>query len=189
MADPNTDLFSKIPRAVRAVLLDQGAVTIDNCYISLDSRSRTLPNTTIEVQGDGASFDGPGNFRFPAIVINLRDDAIVQPDEADPNGPRTRANARCTAIYNALCRSDDTHTLDYTAREITRLGQALAVDASSGSDPVQAQFAADNSDMGDFCVMLWELEQIGAPKKTEDGTFWEREMVFSCVACNANLTP
>lgn len=186
MAQPNSDLQSKINRAVRAVLLDQGAVQRDNCYAAPASDDRTLPNTTITT-GDGIPFDGPGNWQFPEIMVNLRDPATVQPDEADPENKRISANERCSNIYNALNRSDDTTTFFFTAAELTRLGRLLAVDQSNGTDPVQVQSALNNADMADFTVLFWEPGLIGSPSKNQDGTFWSRELAFSCVACNAAL--
>lgn len=185
MPDPSTDLQSKINRAVRAVLVDQQAATNDNCYCDPETAGRTLPNTTVTT-GDGVPFDGPGNWHFPVVNLNLRDDASVQPNQRAAD-QKTSANTRCTKIYNALARSDDTHTLAYTASELTRLGRALAVDASNGSDPVQAQAARDNADMADFTVLWWEFSGQGVPTKPEGSTFWERDLQFSCVACNAVL--
>lgn len=182
---PNTDLQSKIDRAIRAVLLDQGAATKENCYAAPASEARILTNCTI-ASGDGHPFDGPGNWQFPNVTLNLRDDGSVQPDMADANQPRTDANARMTKIFNALNRSDDEHTLYYTATEITRLGRLLSVDVSSGSDPTLAQEAADNADMADFTMLWWEAGIVGTPVKHDsETTFWERDLQFSCVACNA----
>lgn len=184
---PTADLQSKISRAVRAVLLDQGAAAADNCFADPDDGQRGLPNSTI-IPGDSTAFDGPGNFHFPAVRINLRDDANTQPDVADAVTPRVLANQRFAKIYNALCRSDDQHTMDYMARELTRVGNLLATDQSYGKDPIQTLAAADNADMADFTVLYWWLEDIGGVAKHVEGeTYWEREMVFSCVACSLNF--
>lgn len=188
MADPNTDLQSKINRAVRAVILSVGAGTVNNTYAAPFGDVRILPNTSIST-GDGIPFDGPGNWHFPNVIVNLRDDGAIQPDATDPNQPRIDANLRLTGIYNALNRSNDTTTLYFTAGELTRLGRLLAVDQSGGTDPVQAQSAADNADMADFTVLWWEGGLVGTPTRHEsDGHFfWERELGFGCVACNTAL--
>jgi hypothetical protein len=188
MADPNSDLQSKINRAVRAVLIDRSAATLDNCYAAPCSDARKLPNTTITT-GDGVPFGGPGDWQFPDVMLNLRDDATVQINVADSATPRVSANERCTKICNALNRSDDEHTLDFMARELTRLGNLLAVDQSGGADPAQVQSALDNADMADFGVIFWQCELNGTPTKhDENTTFWERELGFSCVAMNRTVS-
>lgn len=183
MADPNSDLQSKINRAVRAVLIDQGAATTENCYAAPASDERTLPNTTVGT-GDGIPFEGPGNWHFPDVRLNMRDNAIAQPGQ-DASAPRKAANARWTKIYNALARSDDTHTLYFTATELTRLGRALAVDPSGGTDAAWVKFADDNADMADFTVLWWDVAAQGTASKDVGGVFWERDLQFNCVACNA----
>jgi hypothetical protein len=187
MGEQNSDLQAKINRAIRAVLIDQGAGGVGDTYAAITSEGRTLPNTTITT-GDGVSFDGPGNWYFPSILLNLRDSGLVQPNEPNPAAPRMSANDRMTGIYNALCRSDDEHTLDFTAKELTRLGRLLAVDQSGGTDPDQVKNALANADMVDFTVLYWQSGLMGTPKKhDEKATFWERELEFSCIACNAAL--
>lgn len=183
MSEPNSDLQSKINRAIRAVLIDRGAVNEDNCFADPESADRILPNSTIST-GEGNPFDGPGNWQFPEILINIRDEATVQPNMASED-PRLAANVRATAIWNALNRSDDETTLYFTASEITRLGRALAV--AMDSSPAAVAFAAANADMAEFTCLWWEAAAQGPAKKHEDGTFWSRDFVFSCVACNGTL--
>lgn len=184
------DLQSKITRAVRAWLITQGVVTIDNCYAAPASDDRKLPNTTIEVTGDGeqdAGF-GPGNYKFRGIEINLRDDAVIQPDEAATD-PRVAANTRMTGIWDNLNVSNDSCTLYYTAQQITAAGRLLAVDQSNGADPVQAAAAAANADMASFSMLWWEAVTMGTMGMASKGTYWERTLIFEAIACNATLAP
>jgi hypothetical protein len=179
---PNTDLQSKITRAIQAVLIDQGLIAA-TIFAAPSNAARTLPNTTISIESDAFAYDGPGNWQFPDVRLTLRDDAIKQPDTADPESYRKTANDRWSNTYNALARSDDTHTLFYTATQLTALGNALA----TNPDPV---IATDNADMADFTVLWWELVRQGAPNLVAGdggGTFWEREMQFSCVVANTAL--
>lgn len=184
MAEITSDLQSKINRAVRAVLIAEGAGTVTDTIAAPSEMDRTLPNTTV-VSGDSQPFDGPGNWRFPVTLV-LRDEAVTQPTEINLEASRQTANGRLSGILNALNRSDDEHTLYYTALELTTKGRALAVDASGGTDADSVQRAADNADMADFTVLWWESVSVGAAAKTTatGATFWERTLDFSCVACN-----
>ena len=188
---PSGDLQSKINRAIRAWLINQGAVAAANCITAPSSAKRPLPLTDIDadrIKQGATPADGPGNWHFANVSIILEDSAVVLPGD-DPDSQRVLANDHFTAVWSALNQSDDGTTIFYTGYQITLAGQALAVDASNGADPVQAQSAADNSDMVDFTILaLWQgLE--GTAAKSADGTFWSREIGFSCVACNANLLP
>jgi len=187
MADPSGDLQSKLARAIRAVLIDQNAVTLENCYPEPANDVRALPNTTIQCE-DGVEFEGPGNWKFPSARLVFRDRAVAQANESEAQ-PRIDANARLTAIKNALMRSTDGTTYDFIRSELCRLGNAMAVDASNGADPVQVQFAVDNADMADFTCLFWMPGLVSAPTKAADGTYWEREMAFEAVACDAMLSP
>ena len=173
-----TDLQSKINRAVRAWLVSQNAVAATQCIAAPASFGRTLPLTVIET-GDGmAILEQPGNFHFADVRITMEDSAAVQPNMADPQTPRANANAHWTAVANALSQSNDNYTLLYTAQQITIAGRALAT-----SNP------ADDADMADFTMLWWEPAMQGSAKKAEDGTFWQREIAFGCIACNTALAP
>jgi hypothetical protein len=91
---------------------------------------------------------------------------------------------------NALMLSEDGHTLDYTARRLTTLGRALAVDESAGADEAMALRAAQNADMADFTVLWWEAAGQGAADLAgnNSGTYWQRDLQFNCVACNASIS-
>lgn len=188
MPDPNADLQSKICRAVKALLIAEGVGSALDTIAAPSQEARSLPITTITT-GDGSPFDGPGNWSH-TVNLDLRDEAVTQPTEANPQSTRVSANERCTRIVNALTRSEDTHTLKYTADRLTTLGRALAVDETSGSNPIAAQRALDNADMADFTVLWWEAVGVGSANKvaTDGGTFWQRDLQFNCVACNANLS-
>lgn len=187
MPDPASDLQSKICRAIRALLIAEGAGSALDTLAAPDYQSRELPLTAI-MCGDGDPFDGPGNFTFP-ITIDLRDEAVTQPTETNDQATRTAANARLSAIINALTKSEDGHTLYYTAARLTSLGRALAVDETSGSSAAAAQRAIDNADMAEFTVLWWESMGVGSPGKVAGNgvSFWQRELQFSCVACDAVL--
>jgi hypothetical protein len=188
---PSGDLQSKINRAVRGFLIAQGAATPDNCYAAPSSYDRTLPNTTVETPSDGV-YDprmGPGNLRFDNVAVILRDNAVAQANDPDMNDPRIAANNRMTLTYNALNQTVNNADLGYTAQQITLAGRALAVDPTNGANAQAAQSAADNADLQNFCCLFWWLVRIGEMKTDSKGVFWERELVFGGIFCNASLTP
>lgn len=182
MADLNSDLPSKITRAIRALLISEGAGSAVDTFAAPCGEPRALPNTTIH-SGDADPFDGPGNWSFSVMLI-LRDEAVTQSTKPNPVAQRVAANQRFTNISNTLTRSDDTHTLKYTALAIQNAGRALAVsDGSAEGD----KRAADNADMADFSVLWWEKSGFGSAKQASPGAFWERDLNFTCVACNAAI--
>jgi len=184
-----TDLQSKICRAVKALLIAAGAGSAVDTIAAPSAQERSLPVTTI-LAGDGTPFDGPGNSKHP-VTLELRDDAIDQPTETNPGTKRVTASERLTAIWNALNRSDDGHTLYYTAQLLTAAGRALAVDETGGADATVAQRARDNADMADFTVLWWESLGAGSANRVspEGGvTHWQRDLQFNCVACNSAIS-
>jgi hypothetical protein len=181
------DIQSQITRAVRALLIADGAGSAVDTIAAPSELPRSLPITTVTC-GDGDPFDGPGNQKF-RVTLDLLDEAATQPDESSNQASRVAANERLTNIVNALTKSDDDHTLYYTAAMLTTLGRALAVDETSGADADVAQRALDNVDMAAFTVLWWESMGVGAAGKSsgDTGAFWQRELMFSCVACSAAL--
>ena len=186
MPDPASDLQSKICRAIKALLIAEGAGSEEDTIAAPSQAARPIPNTTI-LAGDGTPFSGPGNWQHP-VTIDLRDTALTQPEETNPNRTRIDANNRCTRIVNALTRSDDTHTLYYTAQQLTAAGRAMATAVNSSAEAIQ--FAEDNADMAEFTVLWWEAVGSGTAQTMnggEAGMFFQRDIQFNCVACNAVL--
>jgi hypothetical protein len=183
MPDVNYDLASKITRAIRALLISVGADDSNNIIAEPFNSPRGLPLTNIAA-GDGVEMiECPGLYRFPAITLTLEDDATVQPNQPNPNGPLVAANSRFSKIKNALTQTDTGTDLRLTAIAITDAGNALAV---SDGTPEGDKRAADNADMADFTVQDWRAISFPVAKLAGDkGTFWEREISFECVACAA----
>jgi hypothetical protein len=183
MPEVNYDLGSKITRAIRALLINAGAGTVDDTIAEPFSGKRELPLTNI-ASGDGVEMvECPGLYRFPAIILTLEDDATVQPFEVNSNAPLISANSRFSKIKNALMQTDTGTDLRLTAISITAAGNALAV---SDGTPEGDKRALDNADMADFTVQDWRAVSFPVAKLAGDkGTFWEREISFECVACAA----
>jgi hypothetical protein len=170
-----TDLQSKINRAIRVYLIGQGAVSASNCFADPVSFQRSLPLTHISTGEGTAISDQPGNIHFPNVLIKMEDAAVVQPNMADPQTPRVNANTHWSAVATALKQSNDVYTLNYTAQQITAAARAWGA-----SNP-------DDADLQQFTMLWWEPSMEGAPTRSEDGTFWAREIGFGCIACDAAL--
>lgn len=184
MGDTNSDLQSKINRAIRALLMAAGAAVVGDTYAPPDGEGRTLPNTTVETLDGMEMTECPGLWRFPQVLLNLRDEAVAQPDEPSANAMWVAANARFSRIVSALTQTDTGTDYRVTAVAITQAGNALAV---SDGTPEGDQRAKDNADMADFTIQYWRPVSLPGAKKTgsDKETFWERELTFECVACGA----
>ncbi len=182
------DLQSKIARAVRALILSTGVGTAKETNVFPSSDVQTFPNTTIEVDEGIPEVLGTGVFRFPVVRLTFHDEGTVQPNQPDPMRPYLEAQKRISAVITVLMLSDDVTTLDYTARQLTAAGNALAM-VPDVTKPVQVQQAADNADMAEFTILQWLEGTYGSPKKfdNESVTYWERVVTFECVACNAMI--
>ncbi len=185
MAD-TYDLKTKIPIAIKALIVGTGTGTVDNVFPGEASQTQTdrpLPNTTIECDEGFEEDLQPGNFRFTGKIM-FRDDGTTQPNDGI-NKPFLRAQQRVSAIITQLVLSDDDTTKDYTRRQLNYWGRLLATSQNPG-DPVADSLATINQDMTDFTFIYWNITDYGSPKKSE-GTFIERDISFECVACNANI--
>ena len=182
------DLQSKIARAIEALLISTGVSTAKECNVFPSSDKQTFPSTEIEVEEGIPEVLGSGVFRFPVVRLIFHDEGTVQPNQPDINRPYLDAQKRISANITVLMLSDDTTTLDYTARQLTAAGNALAM-VPDVTNPVQVQVAADNADMADFTILQWLEGTYGSPKRveTEGTTYWERIVTFECVACNAMI--
>jgi hypothetical protein len=186
------DLKTKIERAIFALLTTTGVTQAAQTFPGTAANmtiDRPLPCTTIDA-GEGLNEDfQPGNYRFVKGKIILQDVATQQP--ADPNyqSAFVAARKRADAVIGTLVQSDDDTTMDYTRRLLNTVGRQMAIDASGGADPVQKLAASNNCDMADFTLLYWILQDYGDPKLENGGdvSYFERELLFECVACNSNI--
>lgn len=183
MAD--TDLQSKINRAVRALLINSGAGSTEDTFTELTSDTRALPNTTIATGQGEELVRYTGTWRFPDVTVTLRDRASVEPDEENPNTAWIEALARYNDIHNTLARVGDAGELGFMATELTEAGRALAESYLTESGDI---IAADNADMASFTIFWWHLVNRSSPRINAEGTFYESEMQFECHACNGNFS-
>lgn len=173
------NLRDKNDRALRAFL--KAALTasdaidlVPNIYISRDSEDRSMTDANGSLVGivDVKTVQGPespvgsGCFMFTTL-IRAKLPAVAQPNE-DPKKPHAEIGALIGAIQDAMRQSGNSQDYHYTAELVTQAGNALAVDASGGTDPVQVALAADNPDMGDYsCLNIVHTGEGGDKPSSE----------------------
>jgi hypothetical protein len=182
------DLQSKITRAIRALLISEGAGSTEDTFVEFTSDQRSLPNTTIDSGSATEHIMFTGNWRFTGVNVVLRDAATVQPDETNTQAARIAAQERYDLVRKALTRVGDNGEFTFLPSELTAAGRALAVDESSGSDAESVQRAEDNADMADFTVFWWNITNLSSPRLNTEATAFEADMQFDCIACNGNFS-
>jgi hypothetical protein len=184
MPDPNSDLQSKICRAVKAMLVSEGAGSAIDTFIELSSDPRPLPNTTISTGGGDELVKYSGIWKFQNVRVEMRDNATVQPTEINPVAAIVAATERYNRIRTALSRLGNSGEFTYTPALLTAAGRALAV--SDGSEEGD-QRAEDNADMAYFTITWWNITGLSAPQSNSEATCFESELQFECHACNGNV--
>jgi hypothetical protein len=183
---------TQLERAIRAYLIAQGAGTADDIYISNDSRTRAGLDTgltdimAVRSRVEGQELSGNEVWQ---VTLENKFGASPQPGQADINLNRVQMDLRVGKQMYQMLQADDSspNTLKHTCAAISAAGRALAVDASNGADPDQAQVAEDNADMVDFtCIFLRFLgSERGHPK--DHSTAWVEKRIFEITACPANV--
>lgn len=185
MPDPNSDLQSKICRAVKALLIAEGAGSALDTFVQFCSDPRTFPNTTIECPEGDELVKYSGIWKFSNVRVTMRDTATVQPAESNPNAAWIAATDRYNRIRTALSRVGDTGEFAFLPALLTTTGRALATsDGSSAGD----QRAEDNADMATFTITWWHITGLSAPRLDAAGDCFESELQFECHACNGNVS-
>lgn len=170
------DLQSKLARAIRAVLISEGAGSTDDTFIAFESSTKSLPNTLIDVGGASEQVPFTGNWRFPRVTIVLRDPAAVQPDDTNAASMWTAALARFDLVHNALSRVGDAGEFNFMPGELNTLGRALATDQPE-----------TDADMADFTVFWWNINQLSPPRLNAEGNYFEAALEFDAIACNGTF--
>jgi hypothetical protein len=173
------NLRDKNDRALRAFL--KAALTasdaidlVPNLYISIDSENRSMTDADNNTVGivDIKTVQGPelplgsGCFMFTTL-IRAKLPAAVQPNE-DVNKHHAEIGDLIGAIQDAMRQSNNGQDYHYTAQLVSEAGNALAVDASGGTDPVQVKLAADNPDMGAYSCLNIVHTGEGGDKASND---------------------
>lgn len=186
MPDPASDLQSKICRAIKALLISEGAGSEEDTYCEFSTADRTVPNTTIESGQAMEHVKFTGNWHFPGVIVSLRDPAMLQPEETNRNLAWKNATDRYNRVRIALSRIGPNGEFSFLPGELTNIGRGLATAVDSSADAIQ--FAEDNADMADFTVFWWQIVGLNAPRVDATGNYFDSELRFDCIACNGNFS-
>jgi hypothetical protein len=142
---------TQVERAVRAWLIECGAGTEDDYFISTDYRKRPQSEifSTIVAATSRHSPEVAGNEIWQVAITHFYP-ANVPPDHESPDSYRAALDERVGLQMAALAQSDDEHTLQYTVDAITTAGRNLTA-----------------ADMAEFTCLF--LRYLGASRgKPED---------------------
>lgn len=172
-------ISSKLERAVRALLVLQGKATMNDCFISNDSRTRNiLPNRTILVhsQMQTRSYREEGEVHFG---IQHHFPAVDQPGTVA--GTQTSAMDSYVDDTEATMFGFDADgkSLDALAAMVTAAGRWLA---QTDNTPDGDLIAAQNADMANFkCewVKAYNPYLTRGNADNSQGTHWVEILNFS----------
>lgn len=178
--DPLPNLGSQVERAIVAWFDYLGISTVDQNYISNDTKPREIYDdnsnsrviNTIMANSSTVAVDESRieiwNVTFEAQFIYA---AINQP--ADENWNWKTINAWVGTHDAALSQKDSAdRDLKVTAAWLTAAGRDLAVDDSNGVDPIQVKSAADNADMVNFTIQKIIFKGSTRVKKDGQGSLY-----------------
>lgn len=182
-----TSLPSKVVRAFRFFLCDEGAVDPDHCYHKYDSRRREfnkLPIVTVTLLPIGPEEQYTGNDMF-IVQVQTAFQALEQPDELSDQ-PRMEFDAQVGRVRMALMQSDDNQqTLNYTRNAIN--AAAYTMSTAPDATPAGLRFAEVNADMDDFTLLSLYQDIYGnAIDKSNEG-IWIIEQRFKVSACESKI--
>lgn len=169
------DLQSKLNRAIRAVLIEQGAGSTDDTFIEFTSADRAFPNTTIDSGNASEHVMFTGNWRFQNVSLTLRDSASSE--DENPKAAQIAALERYDRIRAALTRVGDNGEFNFMPGELTTLGRALATESPE-----------DDADMADFTVFWWNITSLSSPRIDPEANCFTASLQFDCIACNGNFS-
>jgi len=187
MAAPYNATRSKLARATCACLISAGCGSIADVLPHNSAKQKTYPNTTVRCAFSKPDSDFTGNRRI-TVHVSIKGSATLENGETDIDQARVQFDNRVETTADALMQTADNQTFNFTAAAITTAGRAMAVDASNGADPVQSQFAADNSDMADFTCSWWNESGEGDGEADAEGCAWEEILIFEAIACSSAIT-
>ena len=117
------------------------------------------------------------------VKVRVEYPAANQANQSDKFTNRVLLGKIVDAVYDCLHQSDNGCDYKATAVGITTAGNALAVDASGGTDPIETERAADDADMADFtCLFMRGVSYLGAPDEGGNSASFVEIMRFQIYA-------
>jgi hypothetical protein len=178
---------TKFERACRALLILQKKATWEDSFISLDSRSRILPNRTFSVR----QFIPTRGWRPEGVCdleIQHHFSAVDQPNEA-PNTQQVSMENYVGDTLDTLNLggSSEATNMKALADAITQAGRWLATPNPSGNTPIDDKILAANADMVNFRCDWVKFSTPLITRGTETGTTnWVEIVHLSAFVSHSN---
>lgn len=175
------NLGTQVERALKAWLVECGAGTAGDIFISNDSRRHPENGvyTTIVAQTSMPVEETSGNERVQVVIQHFFP-ASVQPGNSNIESHRLAIDRRVGLQMAALQQSDDTDSLAYTWKSVTTYGRLLA---STGS----AQSQENNADMVNFTCQLVRYAGSTRGRPEDEEKSWVEVRNYEVRACSSNV--
>lgn len=175
---------SQLERAIRALFIEKGAASPDDCFVSNDSRTRgddvatDIDNgiTSILAQQSTHEPETTGNEVWTVMIQN-KFGAALQPEGTDTNLQRLKLDQRVGRQMLALMQGGtESSGLRFTCTDITTYGRALA-----------DQDTVNDADMTEFTCLYGRF--IGSTRgRPEDASCaWVEVRNFEFWCCPTNV--
>lgn len=176
--------ISKIERAIRQYLIQQGTTSVNDCFISNDSRiADILPNRKIQC----SSFTPQRPMRPEGIChlqIQHHFAAAQQPGEPNPDAQRIGMDEYLGDTMDSMLCGDD-QSLNVVADAITVAGRSLAVTDNTPQGNVIAQ---NNADMVNFrCDWIKQAHPFITRGNSGESTNWVEILNFDAFVSTAAI--
>lgn len=171
---------TQLERAIRALFVSRGDVTMGDCYISNDSRTRIELGSPqgitdiVAISSDATDLEPTGNEKW---IVHLDNTFSTSADAAELN--RVIMDTRVGRQKLAMMRGVD--SLDETCADITTQGRALSVAVDSSDDAIQS--ATDNADMAEFTALFGRFIGSSRGNPNVDSSAWRERLIFEIVSC------
>ncbi len=179
---PMPNVGSQLERALAAWFVVCGICKAADNFVTNDNRERTFPMNEIIAH---KSTEIPHHSRVESFMVVVACEFPAAQVEGQPAAwSWQQINVWVGNVMAALSITDNGGQ-DYraTCKAITDAGRNLAVDQSSGSDPLEVQFAKDNADMANFTCMYLRFTGSVRAKQSSKGVQFVEERNFEIHAC------
>lgn len=182
MSAPYGNIRSKLSRALAAYLATFNSPPVGNgpytnVFSQFSEAQKTYPNTVCRVVQGQSEPPLSGDY-ICKVQIHIRGSAANVTAAADLDSIRAAFDSRCAATHDAFMVTDSTgQDLTATALAITAAARALA-----------ASSPANNADLADFTLIMWNDNGFGEGNADAAGCSWEEVFVFEALCCAKNVS-
>lgn len=181
------NLPSKLARALCYYAVSEGVVPLERAFWFGRRTVRELTDGPILSVKLGKGDPDPnctGNYRFSVSIV-IQGSSLKGDDDADDDEARMAFDAVVGLAHDAFTFTADTdgQTLDATLKAINDAALAATIPVDESADA--EQFATNNADLADFCILSWE--DAGYGETEAQVCDWEVPLLFTCIACETAI--